>query len=128
MPDLKPFTEAAKKGKWIILTSDDEREVEKKSGKENKFDHKKMKLVTTTAPPGNPDAENLKLDPDVGSVDSDDDAFSRHDSDSESVKETSCWRVFPASLGVDAFGDGDARSVDSGRRRFVLKKQSSKNK
>ena len=127
LPDLKPFTDAAKKGKWIILTSDDERDAEKKPGKENKFDRKKIKLVTATASgPGNPGAEGSKLEPDVASLDSDDDGFSRRDSDSEGVTETSCWGVFPTSLGVDTYGD-DAKSVDNCRRRFVLKKQS-KNK
>jgi len=121
MPGTSPL------GLFVSDVSDEEEKslmmMVQKSGKENKCDHKKMKLVAGGI---GADAKNRKVETESDSIDSDDDAFSRRDSDAESVAETSCWRVVPTSLAVDAFND-DAKGGDSSRRRFVLKKQT-KNK
>jgi len=115
----KPFTDNSSDPKWFIVSSDDEMDADKKSDKENKFDGKKMKLVSGDK------SDAGKRKPETESDEDENDfAFSRRESDAETETSSSCWRVFPASLGVD-FSD-DVGAGESVRKRFVLKKQNKK--
>ena len=118
----KPFTDNAGDPKWfkIVSSDDDEMDVDTKSDKENKFDRKKIKLVVDGK---SSDAGKRKTETDSDDDGNEDFTLARCES-SESITETSCWRVFPSSLSV-YFSD-DVGAGESVRKRFVLKKQNKK--